>query len=234
MLAKQYNAEMNTLIAEPPVNKEPTPNLRTDLKIIQDWIKPDCRILDLACGDGTLMTALQKNNNTTGYGMEISQPDINTCLVKGLNVIHRDIELGLEMFGDQSFDYVLTTHSIQTLKNPAQLLEEMVRVGCRGIVSFPNMGFWRSRAHIALRGKMPITKSLPYQWYDTPNYHLCTLRDFENLCKTLEIQILRRSAISSTGNSKLLSSVMPNLFSETALYEITTKKTFNSLNKRTL
>lgn len=218
---------MNSTSAEPLVNNESPQKLRTDLKIIQDWIKPDCRILDLACGDGALMTALQKNNNATGYGMEISLPDINTCLVKGLNVIHRDIELGLEIFGDQSFDYVLTTHSIQTLKNPAQLLEEMVRVGCRGIVSFPNMGFWRSRAHIALGGKMPITKSLPYQWYDTPNYHLCTLRDFENLCKTLEIQILRRAAISNTRTNKLPSRIMPNLFSETALYEITTKKTFS-------
>lgn len=218
---------MNSTSAEPLVNNESPQKLRTDLKIIQDWIKPDCRILDLACGDGALMTALQKNNNATGYGMEISLPDINTCLVKGLNVIHRDIELGLEIFGDQSFDYILTTHSIQTLKNPAQLLEEMVRVGCRGIVSFPNMGFWRSRAHIALGGKMPITKSLPYQWYDTPNYHLCTLRDFENLCKTLEIQILRRAAISNTRTNKLPSRIMPNLFSETALYEITTKKTFS-------
>ncbi len=224
---------MNSLSAEPTVNKEPPQNLRTDLKIIQDWIKPDCRILDLACGDGALMTALQKNNNATGYGMEISQADINTCLIKGLNVIHRDIELGLETFGDQSFDYVLTTHSIQTLKNPAQLLEEMVRVGCRGIVSFPNMGFWRSRAHIALRGKMPVTESLPYQWYDTPNYHLCTLRDFENLCETLEIKILRRAAVSNTGNGKLLSTLMPNLFSETALYEITKKKTLTSRNSST-
>lgn len=228
MLVEQYNAKMNSLSAEPHVNNESPQNLRTDLKIIQDWIKPDCRILDLACGDGALMTALQKNNNATGYGMEISRPDINTCLVKGLNVIHRDIELGLEIFGDQSFDYVLTTHSIQTLKNPAQLLEEMVRVGCRGIVSFPNMGFWRSRAHIALRGKMPVTKSLPYQWYDTPNYHLCTLRDFENLCDTRQIQILRRAAVSNTSNRKLPSTILPNLFSETALYEITTKKTFGS------
>ena len=218
---------MNTSSAEPHVKKEPNQNLRTDLKIIQDWIRPDCRILDLACGDGALLTALKNNNNVSGYGMEISLPDINTCLAKGLNVVHRDIELGLEIFGDQSFDYVLTTHSIQTLKNPAQLLEEMVRVGRKGIVSFPNMGFWRARAHIALRGQMPITNSLPYQWHNTPNYHLCTLRDFENLCKTLQIKILRRAAVSTTSNRKLPSSLLPNLFSETALYEIATEKTFS-------
>lgn len=218
---------MNSLSSEPNMEKHTTSNLRTDLKIIQDWINADSRILDLACGDGALMTALRKNNNTSGYGMEISRADINACLTKGLNVIHRDIELGLSIFGDQSFDYVLTTHSIQTLKNPAHILEEMVRVGCRGIVSFPNMGYWRARAHIAFRGCMPVTNSLPYQWYDTPNTHLCTLRDFENLCETLEIEILRSAAVSNTSDKKLSSSIMPNLFSETALYEISTKKTFS-------
>lgn len=211
------------------MNKESTGNqvnrdLRTDLKIIQDWITPESRILDLACGDGALMTALQQSKNTSGYGMEISQPDINTCLANGLNVIHRDIELGLEIFGNQTFDYVLTTHSIQTLKNPAHILEEMVRVGVRGIVSFPNMGYWRARAHIALRGKMPITKSLPHHWYNTPNYHLCTLRDFEDLCKKLDIQILRRAAVSHSNDRQLPTSILPNLLSETALYEITNKK----------
>ena len=199
-------------------------NLRKDLEIIQDWITPESRILDLACGDGALMTALQRSKNTSGYGMEISQPDINICLANGLNVIHRDIELGLQIFSDHTFDFVLTTHSIQTLKNPAHILEEMVRVGNRGIVSFPNMGYWRARAHIALKGKMPITKSLPHHWFDTPNYHLCTLRDFEDLCKQLDIQILRRAAVSHSNDRKLSTSILPNLLSETALYEITNKK----------
>lgn len=198
-----------------------TPKLRTDLKIIQQWVQPDSRILDLACGDGTLMAALRDHKNASGYGMEISQPDIQTCLKRGLNAIHRDIELGLDIFDDQSFDYVLTTHSIQTFKNPAQILEEMVRVGVRGIVSFPNMGFWRARAHIALRGRMPQTESLPYEWYNTPNYHLCTLRDFENLCGKLQIRIVRRAAVSK---KSLPASIFPNLFSETALYEITAGK----------
>ncbi len=194
--------------------------MRQDLRIIQEWVKPQGRVLDLACGDGTLLTALRDTKQTSGYGMEISLADINTCLQRGLNVIHRDIELGLSVFDDQTFDYVLTTHSIQTLKNPAHILEEMVRVGVRGIVSFPNMGYWRARAHIALKGKMPVTDSLPHHWYDTPNYHLCTLRDFENLCETLQIKILRRAAVNDNHRRKFPSSLVPNLFSETALYEI--------------
>lgn len=212
---------MNTVSPDTAHKSDHAPKLRTDLKIIQEWIEPGSRILDLACGDGALMTALRQRKNTTGYGMEISLPDVQSCLTKGLNVIHRDIELGLDIFDNQSFDYVVTTHSIQTFINPAHILEEMVRVGVRGIVSFPNMGFWRARAHIALRGRMPLTESLPYQWYDTPNYHLCTLRDFENLCKKLEIKIVRRAAVSKKSWPASLS---PNLFSETALYEITTSK----------
>jgi len=154
---------------------------------------------------------------------QISQPDIKTCLEKGLNVIHRDIELGLEVFEDRSFDYVLTTHSIQTLRYPAHTLLEMVRVGVKGIVSFPNMGFWSNRLSIGVLGKMPRTRSLPHEWHDTPNTHLCTLRDFENLCKELDINILRRAAVSNTHDKSLGSTVLPNLFSETALYEITAK-----------
>ena len=146
-----------------------TQNIRTDLRRIQDWIEPNSRLLDLACGDGTLLALLSKTKGTTGYGMEISQPDINTCLAKGLNVVHRDIELGLKNFEDRSFDYVLTTHSIQTLRYPAHTLLEMVRVGVRGIVSFPNMGFWSNRLSIGLLGKMPRTRSLPHEWHDTPN-----------------------------------------------------------------
>lgn len=194
--------------------------LRQDLRVIQDWVAPDSRILDLACGDGTLMTTLRDRKNTSGYGMEISPADINTCLRRGLNVIHRDIELGLSVFADKTFDYVLTTHSIQTLNNPAQVLEEMVRVGVRGIVSFPNMGYWRARAHIAFKGKMPITESLPFQWHDTPNTHLCTLKDFENLCKTLQIKIERRAAVNDNHRRNIPAMCLPNLFSETALFEI--------------
>ncbi len=201
-------------------NDQTNTHLRQDLRIIQDWVSPGSRILDLACGDGTLMTALRDKKNTSGYGMEISPTDINCCLSRGLNVIHRDIELGLSVFADKTFDYVLTTHSIQTLKNPAHILEEMVRVGVRGIVSFPNMGYWRARAHIAFKGKMPITKSLPFQWHDTPNTHLCTLRDFENLCKALQIKIERRAAVNDNHRRNFPAAAFPNLLSETALYEI--------------
>ncbi len=203
--------------------------IRTDLRRIQDWIEPNSRILDLACGDGTLLALLAKTKNTTGYGMEISQVDIRACLAKGLNVVHRDIELGLENFDDRSFDYVLTTHSIQTLRYPAHTLLEMVRVGVRGIVSFPNMGFWSNRMSLGLLGKMPRTRSLPHQWHDTPNTHLCTLRDFENLCAELEIDIVRRAAVNNTHDRSFGTRIMPNLFSETALYEITSKKTHNKV-----
>jgi len=206
-----------------------TQNIRTDLRRIQDWIEPQSRLLDLACGDGTLLALLAESKNTTGYGMEISQPDIRACLAKGLNVIHRDIELGLDNFDDRSFDYVLTTHSIQTLRYPAHTLLEMVRVGVRGIVSFPNMGFWTNRLSIGVLGKMPRTRSLPHQWHDTPNTHLCTLRDFENLCNELDIDIVRRAAVNNTHDKSFGSTILPNLFSETALYEITAKKTHSKV-----
>ena len=150
-----------------PVNsKPPNPaNLRTDLRRIQEWIEPGSHLLDLACGDGTLLSLLRETKSTSGYGMEISQPDIESCLARGLNVIHRDVELGLETFDAQSFDYVLTTHSIQTLRFPARTLLEMVRVGVKGIVSFPNMGYWSARLSIGVLGKMPRTRSLPHQWH---------------------------------------------------------------------
>lgn len=202
------------------MSRENSGELRQDLNIIQEWVEPDKRVLDLACGDGALLAVLREKKRTNGYGMEISLADINQCLQKGLNVIHRDIELGLSVFDDKTFDYVLTTHSIQTLKNPAHILEEMVRVGVRGIVSFPNMGYWRARAHIAFKGQMPVTNSLPYQWFNTPNYHLCTLRDFENLCENLQIKILRRAAVNDNHQRDFPISLAPNLFSETALYEI--------------
>jgi len=202
-------------------------HLRTDLRRIQEWIEPGSHLLDLACGDGTLLSLLHESKATSGYGMEISQPDIEICLARGLNVINRDIELGLEIFDAQSFDYVLTTHSIQTLRYPAHTLLEMVRVGVKGIVSFPNMGYWSARFSIAVLGKMPRTRSLPHEWHDTPNTHLCTLRDFENLCHSLDIEIVRREAVSNTRDRSFGSRVMPNLFSETALYEITAKKKLN-------
>jgi len=184
-----------------------TTSIREDLALIRDWVEPDSRLLDLACGDGTLLSLLAEHKNTSGYGMEISQADINSCLARGINVIHRDIELGLEVFDDNSFDYVVTTHSIQTLRYPVHTLLEMVRVGAKGIVSFPNMGYWSARLSIALLGTMPRTKSL----------------DFENLCETLNIEILRRVAVSH-GKTKLWpSGLWPNLFSETALYEIAAK-----------
>ena len=177
---------MNTRSTDTSLDKTPdVGQLRTDLRRIQEWIEPGSHLLDLACGDGSLLSLLHETKATSGYGMEISQPDIEICLARGLNVINRDIELGLEIFDAQSFDYVLTTHSIQTLRYPAHTLLEMVRVGVKGIVSFPNMGYWSARFSIGVLGKMPRTRSLPHEWHDTPNTHLCTLRDFENLCHCL-------------------------------------------------
>jgi len=203
MTQNQKSESTNTKQAEPN-------SLRTDLRRIQEWIEPGSHLLDLACGDGTLLSLLQETKSTSGYGMEISQPDIESCLARGLNVIHRDVELGLEIFDAQSFDYVLTTHSIQTLRFPARTLLEMVRVGVKGIVSFPNMGYWSARLSIGVLGKMP--------------------RTFENLCTELNIEILRREAVSNTRDRSFGSKVLPNLFSETALYEITAKKTADNSN----
>lgn len=197
-------------------------SIRAELRTIAGWIKPGSRVLDLGCGQGELLSYLQENSQVTGYGVEIEQSNIVASIDNNINVIQADIEQGLIGFEDQSFDYVIMTQTLQALKNTDKILEEILRVGREGIVTFPNFGHWRSRLY-TLFGRMPVTKALPNTWYNTPNIHLCTLKDFEDLCKMRGFKILQRSIVDRQHRRRAFNSFLPNLLGEIVLYRIQKK-----------
>ncbi|MFZ1326920.1 MAG: methionine biosynthesis protein MetW [Candidatus Contendobacter sp.] len=194
--------------------------MRPELELISDWIRPGARVLDLGCGDGALLAYLRDHRRVSGYGLEIDDANMLRCIEAGVNVLHADLEAGLADFCDASFDYVIMTQTLQAVRQTEALLDEMLRVGRQGIVTFPNFGFWRFRAQIALRGRMPVGKTLPYQWYDTPNIHLFTLRDFEQLCHAKGIDILQRAVLDHSHRPQLGPKLWPNLLGEIALYRL--------------
>ena len=165
-------------------------NIRPDYAIIADWIRPGSRVLDLGCGDGTLLGYLAREKQVAGYGIEIDDHHIPECIRAGINVIQMDLDEGLSEFDDDSFDYVVLSLTLQAMRFPDRILKEMMRVGAEGIVTFPNFGHWLARLQLGFGGRMPNTRALPSEWYDTPNIHLCTLQDFEALCRKLDIHVL--------------------------------------------
>ncbi len=194
--------------------------LRADLAIIAQWIKADTKVLDLGCGDGTLLAYLRDQRNVLGYGLEINPFNIEICVERDINVIQANLNNGLKAyFSDNSFDCVIMSQTLQATEQPDLLIEEMLRVGREGIVTFPNMAHWRARLQLGLKGIMPVTKNLPNQWFNTPNVHLCTLNDFEQLCIQHDIQILQRSVVDySHKRGSLLMNLLPNLLGEIAIY----------------
>ncbi len=196
--------------------------MRADLEIIRQWIRPGSHILDLGCGSGELLHALSKHG-VTGYGLEISHENIVQCITKGVNVIQRDLDAGLSDFDDDSFDYVIMSQTLQAIHYPHRLLEDMLRVGREGIVTFPNFGHWRARLQL-LGGRMPKTRTLPYEWYDTPNIHLCTVRDFEKLCRDMGIEIIQREIVNHLHDRTPGTSLLPNLLGQYALYRCRRRK----------
>ncbi len=194
--------------------------MRADLAIIADWIRPGSSILDMGCGDGTLLKFLRDNREVDGIGLEIDAEQIENCVRDSISVIQSDLNDGLaQYFSDNSFDYVVMSQTLQAMERPNKLVEEMLRVGKQGIITFPNMAYWKGRLQLGIRGIMPITSSLPNQWFDTPNIHLCTLNDFEALCKQKNINILERTVVDHTHRkSTLLMRLFPNLFGEIAIY----------------
>jgi methionine biosynthesis protein MetW len=186
---------------------------RADFAAIAQWVQPGTRVLDLGCGDGTLLNYLKAQRGISGYGVEIDDDRILACVRNGVNVIQTDLERGLSDFEDNSFDYVILSQTIQAVKNSEKVMREMLRVGREGIVTFPNFGYWKNRLQI-LRGHMPVSDNLPYEWFDTPNVHLCTIADFERFCSERRIRIVERKVLTHGRAVGLL----PNLLGALAVY----------------
>ena len=190
---------------------------RPDYAIIADWIRPDSHVLDLGCGNGTLLSFLKRTKNVRGYGIEINDDHITECLKNNINVIHMDLNEGLSEFDDNSFDYVVLSLTLQAMRRPDRIISEMMRVATEGIVTFPNFGYIKSRLQLAL-GRMPKTRTLPHEWSGTPNIHVCTLKDFEDLCRKLQLEVLDRRAVDHAHKTSLGLRLLPNLLGKIALY----------------
>lgn len=193
-------------------------DLRGDLARIAQWVQPNSRVLDLGCGDGVLLAHLQQSKNVQGVGVEINDDRVLSCVQRGVQVIQQNLEDGLAMFDDQQFDTVVLSQTLQSMHNSEHILREMARVAREGIVSFPNFGYWPHGWSI-LRGRMPVTGQMPYDWYNTPNIHLCTLKDFERLANTLEFTILERATFNDQHEVKLFAGWRSTL----AAYRFTAK-----------
>ena len=198
--------------------------MRPDLEIIQKWIEPESRVLDLGCGDGTLLTLLKEAKRVESIGLEIDAANIQQCIKNGVNVIEQNLDKGLSNFETDSFDTVVLTQTLQALSSPDELIDEMLRIGKRGIVTFPNFGNWRSRIYLASKGRMPVSKFMPYQWYDTANIHFCTVKDFDELCANKGIEVLTRMVVDSKHKRGWGVGILPNLLGETAIYHLTRNK----------
>ena len=191
-------------------------NLRDDLQLIYDWIPANSRVLDLGCGNGELLSALVQHKNCSGYGVEIDTEGVLASIERGINVIQADLEQGLQDFDDNSFDIIVLSQTIQAMQNTENILRDLTRVAKQAIVSFPNFGYWQNRLQIGLLGHMPVSERMPYQWYNTPNIHWCTLQDFDQLCAKNHIRVLERSVM--TGGKRV--NILPNLLGSLAFYRI--------------
>lgn len=193
---------------------------RVDLRIIASFVSPGARVLDVGCGDGTLLELLAREKNVDGRGIEISQKGVNETVARGLSVVQGDADSDLVFYPDKAFDYTILSQTLQATGNPKTVLESMLRIGRKAIISFPNFGHWRIRRQFVTQGRMPITENLPYSWYDTPNIHFCTIRDFIALVDEIGAEI--EEAVAIHGNGRRLSRRSPwmiwNLFSEQAVF----------------
>jgi methionine biosynthesis protein MetW len=201
---------------------EPAREARPDLLLIKEFVEPGARVLDVGCGDGALLRLLTDERGVDGRGIELSQRGVNDCVAKGLPVIQGDADRDLATYPDLGFDYVILSQTIQATRDPRHVLQELLRIGRRVIVSFPNFGHWRVRSQILWSGRMPVTKALAQSWYDTPNIHLCTIRDFLDLCKIVEAHVERAVALNRNGRRLGLDLPlwMLNLLGEQAVFTL--------------
>ncbi|MBF0802793.1 methionine biosynthesis protein MetW [Neisseria sp. WF04] len=190
--------------------------LRDDLQLIYDWIPAGSRVLDLGCGSGELLSALMRQKNCTGYGVEIDTEGVIASMSRGINVIQADLEQGLRDFDSGSFDVLVLSQTIQAMQNTETILQDLTRVARQAIVSFPNFGYWKNRLQIGLSGHMPVSERMPYQWYNTPNIHWCTLHDFDRLCAKNHIRVLERTVMTAGRRINIL----PNLLGSLAFYRV--------------
>lgn len=195
-------------------------SIRVDLRLIAEMVEPKSRVLDVGSGNGDLLALLWHDREVDGRGIELSQSGVHACVKQGLSVIQGDADTDLADYPDQAFDYVILSQTLQAVREPRRVLENLVRIGRHAVVSFPNFGYWRVRLSLLLRGRMPVTRFLNDSWYDTPNIHFCTVRDFEILCRHRGIRILGRDMIGARQNGSLLARRWPNLFATTAIYHI--------------
>lgn len=195
-------------------------NTRVDLLVIADMVANGSRVLDVGCGDGSLLRLLADQKQVDARGIEISQRGVNDCVSKGLSVIQGDADTDLIDYPANAFDYVILSQTIQATRNPKKVLEQMLRIGSRAIISFPNFGHWRIRSQLVLKGRMPVTDNLSYAWYETPNIHFCTIRDFVALSGEVEANIEKAIALDSRGYPVRLNAPwwIWNLFGEQAVF----------------
>ena len=193
--------------------------IRADLQLIADMIEPGARVLDIGCGDGTLLEHLVFVKQVTGRGIELSQEGVNACVSRGLSVIQGDADTDLTDYPAGAFDYAILSQTLQATHDPRHVLEQLVRIGRRAVVSFPNFGHWRSRLYLLCRGRMPVTDALPVSWYETPNIHFCTIRDFSALCAEVGVTVERSLSLDAGGRAAPQQSLrLANLLGQSGLF----------------
>lgn len=197
--------------------------LRPDLRAIADMIEPSSTLLDVGCGEGDLLAWLQQEKQVSGRGIELSQSGVNSCISRGLSVIQGDADIDLAYYPDNAYDYVVLSQTLQTLRQPKEVLQHLVRIARHAVVSVPNFGHWKNRLYLACTGRMPVTRSLSYQWYDTPNIHFCTITDFMRLCESLDLKIEKSLYVTETGASSSVrnNTILANFFGQQGIFMVT-------------
>jgi methionine biosynthesis protein MetW len=197
-----------------------TSSIRVDLQLIASMVEAGSRVLDVGCGDGSLLQHLWKSKEVDGRGIELSQAGVNACVRNGLSVIQGDADTDLKDYPSDAFDYVILSQTLQATYNPRTVLDHMARIGRRSIVSFPNFGYWRVRLSLAWSGRMPVTDNLPHHWYDTPNIHFCTIRDFVTLAREMNLHVERGLALDGEGRPMGVNATgaLANILAEQAVF----------------